>query len=54
MLYFLGSIVEAAFYSLAGQFLICFVLVPTGIIFAGYLIFIVVGVIKEIKKDGKK
>lgn len=49
----MGSIVEAALYSLAGKFIIYFVLLPVGLIFAGYLIFIIAGVVHEIKKDEK-
>ena len=49
----MGSIAEAALYGLAGKFILYFVLLPVGLIFAGYLIFIIVGVIHELKRDEK-
>lgn len=46
----MGSIVAAALYTLMGQIITYFVLFPIGLIFAGYMIFIVVGIIHELKK----
>lgn len=50
----MGSIVEAAIYGFVGKFFLFFVIVPTGIIFLGYVIYIIVEVIKETRKSGKK
>ena len=36
----MGGIVEAAFWGIAGRLVICFVLLPAGLILLGYLIFI--------------
>ena len=38
----MGSIVEAAIYSLLREFFLFFIIVPIGIIFLGYVIYIVV------------
>ena len=49
----MGSIVEAAIYefiSLISKFFLIFVIVPAGIIFLGYIIYIIVEVINEIRK----
>ena len=46
----MGSIVESALYTFIGQIITYFVLLPIGLIFAGYVIFIVVGIIHELKK----
>ena len=46
----MGSIVEAAIYEFFGKFFLIFVIVPMGIMFLGYVIYIIVEVIKEIRK----
>ena len=49
----MGSIVEAAIYefiSIISKFFLIFVIVPAGIIFLGYIIYIIVEVINEIRK----
>ena len=46
----MGSIVEAAIYNLLRDFFLFFIIVPIGIMFLGYVIYIVVEVIKEIRK----
>ena len=49
----MNALVERACYFLANRLLILFVLVPVGIIFLGYLIFIAVSVFKELWKNKK-
>ena len=46
----MGSIVEAAIYEFVSKFFLIFVVVPAGIIFLGYIIYIIVEVINELKK----
>lgn len=46
----MGGIVEKAFYEMIGNTVFVFVLVPVGLIFLGYIIFIVVEMIREIRK----
>ena len=46
----MGSIVEAAIYEFISKFFLIFVIVPAGIIFLGYIIYIIVEVINEIRK----
>lgn len=46
----MGGIVEKAFYKMIGNTVFVFVLVPVGLIFLGYIIFIVVEMIREIRK----
>ena len=46
----MGSIVEAAIYEFVSKFFLIFVVVPAGIIFLGYIIYIIVEVINEIRK----
>lgn len=46
----MGSIVEAAIYGVVGKIILFFIIVPIGIIFLGYVIYIIVEVIKEIRK----
>lgn len=48
------AIVENAFYSSVIQFFLIFVIAPAGIIFVGSLIYIVVGIIKEMQKGRKR
>ena len=45
------GIVEAAVYSLLSKFFLLFIIVPIGIIFLGYVIYTVVEVMKEIRKE---
>ncbi len=45
----MGSIV-AAIYEFISKFFLIFVIVPAGIIFLGYIIYIIVEVINEIRK----
>ena len=47
----MGSLVQNAVYFLVNRLLVLFVLVPTGIIFLGYVIFIAVSLIKELWKN---
>ena len=46
----MGSIIAAAIHSFVGSFFLSFVIIPVSIIFLGYLVYIVVELIKEIKK----
>ena len=46
----MGSIVEAAIYEYIGKFVLIFVVVPVGIMVLGYIIYIIVEVINEIRK----
>ena len=46
----MGSIVEAVIYEFISKFFLIFVIVPAGIIFLGYIIYIIVEVINEIRK----
>lgn len=46
----MGSIVAEAIYSFVGKFFLYFVITPACIILLGYLIYIVVGLIREIRK----
>ena len=46
----MGSIVASAIYGFVGKLFLYFVIIPAGIIFLGYIIYIVVGVIKETRK----
>ena len=46
----MGSIIAAAIQSFVGSFFLYFVIIPVSIIFLGYLVYIVVELIKEIKK----
>lgn len=46
----MGSIVEAAIYEYIGKFFLIFVVVPVGIMVLGYIIYIIVEVINEIRK----
>lgn len=45
-----GNIVAAAIHGFVGKFFLYFVIIPAGIIFLGYVIYIVMEVIKEIRK----
>ena len=51
----MGSIVEAAIYEYISKFFLIFVVVPVGIMVLGYIIYIIVEVINEIRKkqEGK-
>ena len=46
----MGNIVAAAIHGFVGKFFLYFVIIPAGIIFLGYVIYIVMEVIKEIRK----
>ena len=46
----MGSIIAVAIHSFVGSFFLYFVIIPVSIIFLGYLVYIVVELIKEIKK----
>lgn len=46
----MGSIVEAAIYEYIGKLFLIFVVVPVGIMVLGYIIYIIVEVINEIRK----
>lgn len=50
----MGSIIAAAIHSFVGSFFLYFVIIPVSIIFLGYLVYIVVELIKEIKKNRKR
>lgn len=50
----MGGIVEAAFWSIAGRLVICFVLLPAGLILLGYLIFIFGATLYELWKQRRK
>ena len=50
----MGGIVGAAIYSLLGKFFLFFIIVPIGIIFLGYVIYIIAEVIKEVRKNSQK
>ena len=46
----MGSIVETVINDFIGKFILLFVIAPVGIILLGYIIYIVVNVIKETRK----
>ena len=46
----MGSIVASAIYGFVGNLFLYFVIIPAGIILLGYIIYIIMGVIKEIRK----
>ena len=46
----MGSIVEAVIYEFISKFFLIFVVVPVGIMVLGYIIYIIVEVINELKK----
>lgn len=50
----MGSLAENAVYFLVNHLVILFVLVPLGIIFLGYVIYIAVSVFCELRKNKKK
>lgn len=43
----MGSIVEAALYDTVGKFFLLFVIVPAGVIFLGYVIYMIAKIIQE-------
>ena len=46
----MGAIIEKAIYQGVGSFFLLFVLLPVALIFFGYLIYIVIMTIKELRK----
>ena len=46
----MGSIVEAALYDIVGKFLLLFVIVPAGVIFLGYVIYMIAKILQELRK----
>ena len=46
----MGSIVEAALYDTVGKFFLLFVIVPAGIIFLGYVIYMIAKILQELRK----
>ena len=46
----MGSIVEAALYGTVGKFFLLFVIVPAGVIFLGYVIYMIAKIIQELRK----
>ena len=46
----MGSIVASAIYGFVVKLFLYFVIIPAGIILLGYIIYIIMGVIKEIRK----
>lgn len=46
----MGSIVEAALYGTVGKLFLLFVIVPAGIIFLGYVIYMIVKILQELRK----
>ena len=51
----MGSIVASAIYGFVGKLFLYFVIIPAGIILLGYIIYIIMGVIKkEIGKNSER
>ena len=46
----MGSIVEAALYDTVGKFFLLFVIVPAGVIFLGYVIYMIAKISQELRK----
>ena len=46
----MGSIVEAALYDVVGKFCLLFVIMPAGVIFLGYVIYMIAKIIQELRK----
>jgi hypothetical protein len=46
----MGSIVEAALYDVVGKFFLLFVIMPAGVIFLGYVIYMIAKIIQELRK----
>ena len=46
----MGSIVEAALYDIVGKFFLLFVIVPAGVIFLGYVIYMIAKILQELRK----
>ena len=46
----MGNIIETAIYSAAGKLFLFFVTLPVGIIFLGYVIYMIVKIIQELRK----
>lgn len=46
----MGDLVKLAFYEVVGKFFLCFWIIPASLIFLSYLLFIIVQIIKELKK----
>ena len=46
----MGSIVEAALYDIVGKFFLLFVIVPAGVIFFGYVIYMIAKILQELRK----
>ena len=44
------SIVEAALYDVVGKFFLLFVIIPAGVIFLGYVIYMIAKIIQELRK----
>lgn len=49
----MGTLVAQALDFIIGHLLILFVFVPIGIIFLGYLLYIIVNVVRELRKNKK-
>jgi len=47
----MADLVKLAFYQMAGNFLLFFLVLPAALIALGYLVFIVVQIIKELKEQ---
>ena len=46
----MGSIVEAALYDIVGKFFLLFVIVPAGVIFLEYVIYMIAKILQKKKK----
>ena len=46
----MGSIVEAALYDTVGKFFLLFVIMPAGVIFLGYVIYMIAKILQEPRK----
>ena len=46
----MGNIIETAIYSVAGKLFLFFVIVPASIIFLGYVIYMIVKIIQELRR----
>ena len=46
----MGSIVEAALYDMVGKFFLLCGIVPAGVIFLGYVIYMIAKILQELRK----
>lgn len=46
----MGAIVEAAVCSAVWKVVLCLIILPMGVLFLGYLLYILAGVVKELRK----